>query len=170
MFRGTLQLKRMKLFFICIMLMTMVACNNASVENEKNDTVIVVANNSVSLVRENPNQQAIASYSIDVADGVNNANNWKFAANIYETKSTFKFLLKMKYKELEESDTLVIPNLGFIPKVEIRKAATAQACIIGFYDKKNQFKEYKKLSVKNEQLKLTTINHYSVGVYQRKVN
>lgn len=147
-----------------------VGCNTASVENEKTDTVIVAANNAVSLVRENPKQQAIASYSVDVADGVNNANHWKFAAHIYETKSTFKFLLKMKYKELEESDTLLIPNLGFMPKVEIRKAATAQTCIIGFYDKKNQFKEYKKLSVKNEQLKLTTINHYSVGVYQRKAN
>jgi len=160
----------MKLFFISIMLLTMVSCDSESIENEKVDTVIVVANNAVSLVRENPKQQAVSSYSVDVADGVNNANNWKFAAGIYETNSTFKFLLKMQYKELKESDTLVIPNLGFMPKVEIRKAATAQACIIGFYDKKNQFKEYKKLSVKNEQLKLTTINHYSVGVYQRKVD
>ena len=160
----------MKNHIFCFIFFAFVACNTASVENNQSDTVIVVANNSVSLVRENPKQQAIASYAVDVADGVNNANNWKFAANMYEIKSTFKFLLKMKYKELEESDTLVIPNLGFMPKVEIRKAEKPQACIIGFYDKKNQFKEYKKLSVKNEQLKLTTINHYSVGVYQRKVN
>lgn len=152
------------------LIMSLVACNTATLENEKTDAIIVVANNSVSLVRENPNQQAIASYSVDVADGVNNANHWKFAASIYETNSTFKFLLKMKYKELEETDTLVIPNLGFNPKVEIKQAEKTQACIIGFYDKKNEFKEYKKLSVKNEQLKLTTINHYSVGVYQRKVN
>jgi hypothetical protein len=75
----------------------------------------------------------------------------------------------MQYKELRETDTLIIPNLGESPKVEIRKGESAQSCIIGFFDKKGNFKEYKKLIVRNEQLKLITIQTYSVGVVRSKL-
>jgi hypothetical protein len=41
--------------------------------------------------------------------------------------------------------------------------------MIGFLDKKGEFKEYKKLTAVNDRLKLTTVAHYSVGVYRTQI-
>jgi len=71
--------------------------------------------------------------------------------------------MKLEYEEMKEKDTLKIPNLGFEPKLEIRKGPEPNSCIIGFIDNKNQFREYKKVAAKNNNLKVTTLKHY--GVY-----
>ncbi len=154
--------------FFCIVLF-FARCSNADNTDIKSDTVIIVKASVISEIRENPNSSPVANYSVAVDDGVNNANQWKFSATLFETKSTFKFLLKMQYKELRETDTLTIPNLQVAPKVAIRKGETNQSCIIGFYDKKGVFKAYKKLIVRNEQLKLITIQSYSVRAVRSKM-
>jgi hypothetical protein len=71
--------------------------------------------------------------------------------------------MKLEYEEMREQDTLKIPNLGFEPKLEIRKGDEKYSCIIGFIDNKNQFREYKKVVASNNNLKVTTLKHY--GVY-----
>jgi hypothetical protein len=140
---------------------------NASLDINKDS--IVIDYDSISTIREKPNKEAVASYYELVGDDVANANKWKFAAQLYETKFTFKYLLKMEYKEVRVTDTINIPNFAILPTVVIKKDTTPQSCIIGFLDKKKEFKAYKKLSVKNNQLKLTTINSYFVGVYKTKI-
>lgn len=147
----------------------LISCNNNDSEKFESDTVVVIKASTVSEIRENPNSSPIANYSVAVADGVNYANGWKFSASLFETKYTFKYLLKMQYKELRETDTLVVPNLGELPKVEIRKGESSQSCVIGFFDKKGSFKPYKQLLVRNEQLKLITLQSYSVGVVRSKL-
>ena len=145
------------------------SCNNNESEKSATDTVVVIKASNVSEIRESPNSAPVANYSVAVDDGVNYANGWKFSASLFETKYTFKYLLKMQYKELRETDTLIIPNLGELPKAAIRKGESAQSCLIGFFDKKENFKEYKKLMVHNEQLKLITLQSYSVGVVRSKL-
>ncbi len=159
----------MKLVSFLISCFLLISCNNNDSKKFESDTVVVIKASAVSEIRENPNSSPIANYSVAVEDGVNYANGWKFSASLFETKYTFKYLLKMQYKELRETDTLVVPNLGVLPKVAIRKGELAQSCVIGFFDKKEKFKEYKKLMVRNEQLKLVTLQSYSVGVVRSKL-
>ena len=159
----------MKLITFIILSCLFIACNNGENATSHSDTVVIIKTNAVAETRKNPNNTPVSNYSEAVDDGVNYANGWKFSASLFETKYTFKYLLKMQYKELRETDTLVIPNLGVLPKVDIRKGASAQSCVIGFFDKKENFKEYKKLIVRNEQLKLITIQSYSVGVVRAKL-
>jgi hypothetical protein len=159
----------MKSVALIIISCLFVACNNTENVKSESDTVVIIKTNSVVETREKPNSAPVANYSEAVDDGVNYANGWKFSASLFETKYTFKYLIKMQYKELRETDTLLIPNLGAMPKVAIQKGESARSCIIGFFDKKGNFKEYKKLIVRNEQLKLITLQSYSVGVVRSKV-
>jgi hypothetical protein len=75
----------------------------------------------------------------------------------------------MRYKEINVNEVLNIPNFGFEPKILLQKGAIRNSCIIGFADKKGNFKEYKKVEVKNEQLKLMGLKSYFVGVYKTKI-
>lgn len=75
----------------------------------------------------------------------------------------------MRYKELDVSETLNIPNFGIIPIVIIKKGTTKNNCFIGFTDKKEVFKEYKMVPIKNDQLKLISLKSYFIGVYQAKI-
>jgi len=69
----------------------------------------------------------------------------------------------MQFEEIRGEDTLILPNFGFIPKPILRKGKDKYACIIGFMDKENKFREYKLVYVKDgSRLKLVTLNHYSV--------
>lgn len=159
----------MKSVALIIISCLFVACNNTETAKSELDTVVIIKTNSVAEAREKPMSAPVANYSEAVDDGVNYANGWKFSASLFETKYTFKYLIKMQYKELRETDTLLIPNLGVLPKVAIQKGESARSCIIGFFDKKGNFKEYKKLVVRNEQLKLITLQSYSVGVVRSKL-
>jgi hypothetical protein len=88
---------------------------------------------------------------------------------VYETERTFHFSLRIQAKEVRVSDSLTIPNFGILPKIEIHKGKEPLTCIIGFLDKKEVFKEYKKVSFKNDQLHFSTLNGYSVNAYKTKV-
>lgn len=102
---------------------------------------------------------AVASFSKKTDDPL---NDWYFKVGIYETKKTFHYLMKLQFEEIRGEDTLKIPNFGIEPKVEIRKGPEKYSCIIGFLDKENAFREYKKVFVKNNSLKVTTLRHYAV--------
>lgn len=142
------------------------ACETKSEQDKqapKDSAPVVITNDTIPEIRTNVRKAAIASYSEPVPDEL---NNWKFAVNIYETPKTFRFLLKLQYKELRAEDTLKIPNFGIVPSVEIIKGKQPYECIIGFKDKKAEFKPYKMVSVKGDQLKITTLAGYSTGVYR----
>jgi len=95
-------------------------------------------------------------------------NDWKFAVNIYETKETFHYLMKMQYMELRADDTLKIPNFGTAPKIEIKQGSEPLSCIVGFLDKNNQFKEYKLVSIKDKNLSVHILHRYAVTTYESK--
>ena len=105
-------------------------------------------------------KEPIAAYKEKVANPI---NDWYFSVQLFETKKTFSFLLKMQYEEVRGEDTIRIPDFGIEPKLAIHKGKDPFSCIIGFIDKENKFREYKEVSVsQGRDLKLTTLNHYTV--------
>jgi len=149
--------------------LSLVACNQLHEDTNVNESTTYITNDTVSEIRTKVNALPIAEYVKYLGDKA--SKDWKFSVNIYETKERFKFLLRMKctrtgYTEMNETDTLKIPNFGIQPKVEIHKGNDEFSCIIGFLDKKGEFKEYKQVAIKDNQMKLTTLRKYFVGVYK----
>ena len=152
-----------KLAAFCCILIVSCQQNDRPKDASAPGPITVISNDTIPETRASVQQAAVASYSEPVPDEL---NDWKFAVQVYETKRTFHFILRMQYKELRVSDSLNIPNFGIAPKPETRKGPEPLSCIIGFLDKKGEFKAYKKLAVKNDRLKFTTLNHYYTGSYR----
>ncbi|MCE7066549.1 hypothetical protein [Dyadobacter sp. CY326] len=148
-----------------LLLLTLFACNQNDKGKNSDGSPSGIVNDTIPLQRTSVENSPVASYSEKVKDPL---NDWRFSVDIYETKSTFDFLVKIKYKELDAEDNIKIPNFGIMPKVEVRKGKTDQSCIIGFLDKAGEFKEYKLVQVKNQQLKISTIKHYARTLYKVK--
>jgi hypothetical protein len=116
----------------------------------------------VAPVRQQVKTEPVAEYK-EKTD--NPLNDWYFSVKLYETPKTFQYLVKLKYEELEGDDTLTLPDFGTEPKPVIQKGNDKYSCIIGFMDNHNQFREYKKVYVKNNELKITALKHYTVASY-----
>ena len=115
---------------------------------------------AIPMIRENVNKTPVASYVIPMGDP---KLDRKFGVEVYETPETFKYLLTMYYDGTVQTDTLNVPNIGILPAVKIKAGEEKLSCIIGFLDNKNVFREYKLLSAKNDQLRLSTLKSYSVA-------
>jgi hypothetical protein len=158
----------MKNLFLLIVVLIIISCNNnqnASVSNKSNDSSTVITNNTIPTIRQEINPKPVASYFKAIS---NSLNNWHFSVDVYETKETFHYLMKMEYMELSEADTLKIPNIGIWPRIEIRKGNDDYFCIVGFFDRGNNFKEYKLVSAKDDKLKVKVLHHYGVATYESK--
>lgn len=118
----------------------------------------------VPMFRTTVNAEPVAEYKQKTDDPL---NDWYFSVKLYETPKTFYYLMRVKYEELEGDDTLFLPNLGTVPKPVIQKGEDKFSCIVGFMDNHDQFREYKKVYVKNDQLKVTSLKHYSVATYSK---
>ncbi|THU39449.1 hypothetical protein FAM09_13165 [Niastella caeni] len=114
--------------------------------------------------RESVNPEPVAEYK-ERTD--NPLNDWYFSIKLYETPKTFQYVMKLKYEEMEGDDTLNLPNVGTPPQPVIQKGEDKYSCIVGFMDNHNQFREYKKVYVKNDQLKVTSLKHYSAYTYSK---
>lgn len=118
----------------------------------------------IPLYRTTVNAESIAEHK-ERTD--NPLNDWYFSVKLYETPKTFQYLMKCKYEELEGDDTLYLPDMGVAPKPIIQKGEDKYSCIVGFMDNNNQFREYKKVYVKNNELKVTSLKHYTVVTYEK---
>lgn len=136
-----------------------IACNNNSTDETTVEKKLVT--DTIALNRDSINKNPVASFHEKVNDSL--LNDWAFDVKVFETKNTFSYLMKLQYEELTATDTLKIPNIGTEPIIEIHPDNNKYACIVGFLDKRKQFKPYKKISIHNNQLKVTVLNHY--GVY-----
>ena len=96
----------------------------------------------------------------------NPLNDWYFTVRLYETPKTFYYLIKLGFEEIRGQDTLKLPNFGIPPYPVIKKGQEKYSCIIGFLDKENKFREYKKVEVKNNALKISALRHYAVSGYK----
>jgi hypothetical protein len=153
----------MKIFFTVILSgYLLVGCNQSNntetskQEAESNTKPITVL---IPEYRDSVRKQPVAQYQEKVD---NPLNNWYFSVKLFETPKTFQYLVKLSYEEISGEDTLKLPNFGTLPKPVIQKGPEKYSCIIGFMDKENKFREYKKVYVKGNQLKITALKHYAV--------
>lgn len=126
-------------------------------------TVVNPANN-IPLFRDSIQSEPVASYK-EKTD--NPLNDWYFAVKLYETPKTFHYRIHLQYEEIEGDDTLKLPNFGIMPEPVIQKGPEKYSCIIGFNDRDGQFREYKKVFVKDDHLKITALKHYAVATYEK---
>ena len=152
-----------KTIVLLAFVLSVVCCKQLHEESNVNESTTYITNDTVSEMRSKINPVAVAAYLKPLEDTL---NHWKFSVSAYETKFRFKYILRMKYKELDEKDTLEIPNFGIQPKLEIHKGKNDYSCVVGFLDKKGAFKEYKQVAITDNQMKLTTLKKYFVGVYK----
>ena len=155
----------MKYSTLFLFLVLMIACNRQEGSDQSKSDPDKAINDTIPLTRNQVQSGPVAAFSEKVEDPL---NDWKFAVEVYETKSTFDFLIKMTYMAMDVQDTLKIPNFGITPKVEIQKGPKERSCIIGFLDKTGAFKEYKLVEIKNNQLKISTLKYYARTRYKVK--
>lgn len=155
------------LYLLIILLLGACEQKNDLSSEDTNDTTTFITNDSIPEIRITVSKKPVASYLLPVG---NPKLKYKFGVEVYETPKTFNYLLRMQYEWLKVSDTLKIPNFGTWPVVQVKPGKNKLSCIIGFLHKKKEFKEYKMLTVKNEQLKLVVLKRYFVGVYSDKAS
>lgn len=151
------------------MCMLAAGCRNSGNTNRAPDstnTPQVVSYDTVPEIRKVVSPTPVAEYSEPIRDEL---NDWKFAVAVYETRQTFHYTIRLQGKELRISDSLIIPNFGIPPKVEIRKGHQPLSCVIGFLDKKGAFMEYVGASFKDEKLHVKKLKHYAVSVFKTPV-
>jgi hypothetical protein len=158
----------MKIFFTVILSgYLLVGCNQSNdteaskQEAESNAKPITVL---IPEYRDSVRKQPVAQYQEKVD---NPLNDWYFSVKLFETPKTFHYLVKLNYEEIVGEDTLKLPNFGTLPKPVIQKGPEKYSCIIGFMDKENKFREYKKVYVKGNHLKITALKHYAVAAYEK---
>ena len=147
--------------------MTITACSEPTKENaqqqsaESNAKPLTI---TIPEYRDSVSKRPVAEHREKVD---NPLNDWYFSVKLYETPKTFHYLVKLKFEEVEGQDTLKLPNFGTLPKPVIEKGNDRYSCIIGFLDKEGKFREYKKVHVEANRLKLTTLKHYAVSSYEK---
>lgn len=109
--------------------------------------------------RDSVSEEPVAEYRVKTE---NPLNDWYFQVRLYETPKTFNYLIKLQFEEIRGQDTLRLPNFGTLPKPVIQKGPEQYSCIIGFMDKDNKFREYKKVYVTENRLRIVALKHYGV--------
>jgi hypothetical protein len=133
--------------------------NSPSKTDSASNPGIALRPENVPLERDTVQSGPVAEYKVRTD---NPLNDWYFQVRLFETKKTFHYLIKLQYEEIHGTDTLKLPNFGTLPKPVIQKGDEKFSCIIGFMDKDNQFREYKKVYVTENRLKITALKHYGV--------
>ena len=147
----------MKLLFAISVFCMLMACNQGTPANNKADSII---KKNVTEERTTINPRPVQTYhetkkSFETTD--------EFNVALYETKSVFRYLIKVSYKSLDVEDTLRIPNFGIIPTVAIMKGDQRPSCIVGFLDKDSSFKESKLIYFEDDLIKIHVLKYYGVS-------
>lgn len=110
--------------------------------------------------------EPVKVYEESVGDSLN--PNWKFRVELYEQKQSLKYHAKFQYKEVSGEKIFSYPNLGFMPKPELKKGPDPFSCIIGFYDADSTFMELRIVKVENENLVYRHLKEYQVEAEKKK--
>lgn len=160
----------MRIIYFALSFCLIAACGETATSpvSEKKDStqgaVIVNPAANIPMYRDTVRKAPVAEYRVKTD---NPLNDWYFSVRLYETPRTFHYLMRLQFEEIQGTDTLKLPNFGTLPQPEIRKGPESYSCIIGFLDKDKQFREYKKVYVTGNKLKVTALKHYAVATYQQ---
>ncbi len=147
----------MRLFLFHILFA--LGCNNHNSNGSDTDSSGVSITSAIDLVRTNVKAEPIATYNYALP---NDLNKWHFNVTLKETTQRFNYLLEMQYQEMTGADTIRFPNFGFEPEPQIKKGSNDLECIIGFLDKEKKFRDYIKVFIDNDQLRVKTLKQYAV--------
>lgn len=150
------------IFFSLGIAACLVSCNNQDTATGNSDSSSISTTTAISETRTDVKKEPVAVYDVPLK---NDLNKWHFTVTLSETRQRFFYLLDMKYEELTASDTIRFPNFGLEPEPLIQKGANDLECIIGFADKEKKFREYLKVFVDHDQLRVKTLKQYTV--YQK---
>ncbi len=143
------------------------ACGSEPVKektgNEKEEKEVINPAGAIPSERTEVKKEAVASYRVKTDDPL---NDFYFSVQLFETKQTFTYQMKLEFETIDGKDTLKLPNFGTMPEPVIKKGPEKYSAIIGFLDKDKQFREYKKVYVVGDKLKVTALKHYGVATYQ----
>lgn len=142
------------------------ACNGTTESKTKApEEVRVVVNDTIPPERDKVSAAPVAAYSVKVPDEL---NEFQFAVKLYETPLRFRYKATVRYKMMDVKDSVDIPNFGYQPRVDVKKAEGDLACMIGFYDEEGNFRDLKKVEVINNQLRIRQVKRYGIGTVKKK--
>lgn len=147
---------KMKQIFAIYSLCIFISCNSNSPIANSVDTVSKKINIEE---RSTINPKPVKTYhetikSFETTD--------EFNVALFETKSVFRYLIKVSFKNYDAEDTLRIPDFGIIPSVDIVKGDKRPSCIVGFFDKDSSFKESKLIYFEDDMVKIHVLKYYGV--------
>ena len=138
-----------KLLLLFLVSMVFVSCNSGN-----NKPVIA-------LKRETVNKNPVKEYSEKIKDALN--DDWYFKVQLFETDSTFTYVVKTNYKAIEYEQRIRYPNLGYLPKPELKKGFYDKTVMVGFLDETGKFMDYKMVYVLDEEVGIRGVKRYTVN-------
>jgi len=161
----------MRTIFSALFVLLLIGCNTSddqpaennggdkTVDNKGGDSVVFTSD-IIPRERKNVNPQPVVTYAETVTTF---ETTDKFKVSVYETKLTFRYRIRISYKQLDVEDTLKVPNFGIQPSIKIVKGDSIRpSCILGFFDKEKKFRESKLIYFKDNKLKIKVLKHYAV--------
>jgi hypothetical protein len=155
-------------FFLAICLISpvlfAVSCSGSAstAKKEAQDTVVELWD-KIPQKRDTVHTESVARYKEKVKNAFGDG---AFTVNVYETENTFDYRVEMDYDGLKGKGKLHIPDFTVRPKIEIRKGETPTTCIIGFYDRRGVYREYKQVKCQGKQMAYTTLQRYAMHTYE----
>ena len=137
-----------------MLILSFISCNEHNINTNKDSVALKYKN--IPQQRTSINDNPVKMYT-EIIKSFETTDTFKVA--LFETEQTFKYLIKINYKQLDAEDTFRIPDFGINPVIEIKKGEKRPSCIIGFFDEHKQFRESKMVSFEeNEFKKFTCLN------------
>jgi hypothetical protein len=149
----------MKKILVVLSVLLILSCNSKTDDNKNSGDSVVYSTDKISETRSNVNPKPVKTYSETVKSF---ETTDEFKVSLFETKETFRYLIKINYKNLEAEDTLNVPNFGEVPSVEIIKGDKRPSCIVGFLDNNKQFRESKLIFFEDNKIEVHVLKHYGV--------
>ncbi len=84
----------------------------------------------------------------------------QFKVQLFEQKESLNYEVKFSYKDASSEKIFTLPNMGIMPKPELKKGADDLSCIIGFYDADSTFMEFRLVKVENGSLFYRHLKEY----------
>ena len=90
------------------------------------------------------------------------ADSARFIVQLLEQKKSLNYEIKFSYKDASGEKIITLPNLGIMPKPDLKKGADDLTCIVGFYDADSVFMEFRQIKVHNGMLGYKHLKEYKV--------
>lgn len=108
--------------------------------------------------RATVNANAVKEYVVNLNDPKD--PNAEFHVALFEQKKSLDYEVRFRFREAASEKIFTLPNLGFMPKPELRKGADSLTCVIGFYDADSTFMEFRAIQVENGVMSYKHLKEY----------